>query len=121
MAAADATSTLRLGTMVLANDYRHPVLVAKEAATIDLLSGGRLEPGIGAGCLSSDYEAPGIHMERAGLRVDRLTESHAVMRGMWDDGPRPLAGETHTNAGHDGISQPTNLGAPPLGLGSAGP
>src|SRR3546814_18038492 len=47
MAAADATRTLRLGTMVLANDYRHPVLVAKEAATIDLLSGGSLELGIG--------------------------------------------------------------------------
>src|SRR3546814_7177301 len=83
MAAADATSTLRLGTMVLANDYRHPVLVAKEAATIDLLSGGRLELGIGAGWMTSDYEAAGIPMERAGVRVDRLTESLAVLRGLW--------------------------------------
>src|SRR3546814_18564992 len=101
MAAADATSTLRLGTMVLANDYRHPVLVAKEAATIDLLSGGRLELGIGAGWMTSDYEAAGIPMERAGVRVDRLTESLAVLRGLWDDGPCSFEGEHYRIDGLD--------------------
>ena len=59
MAAADATTTLRVGTMVLANDYRHPVVVAKEAATLDVLTGGRFELGIGAGWMTADYAAAG--------------------------------------------------------------
>ena len=68
-AAAAATTTLRLGTMVLANDYRHPVVVAKEAATLDLLSGGRFELGIGAGWTTTDYAEAGIPLDRAGVRI----------------------------------------------------
>ena len=60
MAAADATTALRVGSLVFANDYRHPIVLAKEAATIDLLSGGRFELGIGAGWLRSEYEQTGI-------------------------------------------------------------
>ena len=66
MAAADATSTLRLGTLVFDNDYRHPVVLAKEAATLDLLSGGRLELGLGAGWMRSDYEESGIAYDAPG-------------------------------------------------------
>src|SRR5436190_20095554 len=72
LAAAIATTTLRVGTLVLCNDYRHPLLAAKEAATLDLLSGGRFELGIGAGWLHSDYEQSGIAWDPPALRIDRL-------------------------------------------------
>ena len=83
MAAADATTALRVGTMVLANDYRHPVVVAKEAATLDVLTGGRFELGIGAGWMTVDYEAAGIPLDAAGVRVDRLAEAVSVLKGLW--------------------------------------
>src|SRR3954469_10363762 len=79
MAAADATTTLRVGALVFANDYRHPVVLAKEAATLDVLSGGRLELGVGAGWMTTDYEQAGIPLDRAGVRIDRLAESLAVI------------------------------------------
>ena len=66
MAAADATTSLRIGTLVFDNDYRHPFVLAKEAATLDLLSGGRLELGLGAGWMRTDYEESGIAYDRPG-------------------------------------------------------
>ena len=72
IAAANATKTLRVGSLVLDNDYRHPVMLAKEAATLDLLSHGRFELGIGAGWLRSEYEQASIAFETAGVRVSRL-------------------------------------------------
>src|SRR4051794_1023729 len=72
MAAADATTTLRVGALVFGNDYRHPVVLAKEAATLDVLSGGRFEMGLGAGWMTSDYAAAGIPLERPGIRIDRV-------------------------------------------------
>src|SRR5688572_19110436 len=86
MAAADATTTLRVGTMVLANDFRHPVVVAKEAATLDLLTGGRFDLGIGAGWMTTDYDASGIPLDPPGSRVDRLAEAVAVLKGLWSEG-----------------------------------
>ena len=83
MAAAGATRTLRLGTMVLDNDYRHPVLLAKEAATLDLLSGGRFELGVGAGWLRDEYERAGMRLDAPGVRVARLGESLQVLKGCW--------------------------------------
>ena len=80
MAAADATTTLRVGSMVLANDYRHPVVLAKEAATLDVLTGGRFDLGIGAGWMTTDYEAAGVPLDRPGLRIERLAEALAVLR-----------------------------------------
>src|SRR3954468_1616913 len=68
MAAADATTTLRIGTLVLCNDYHHPAVLAKEAATLDILSEGRFELGMGAGWMTSDYLAAGIPMDSAGVR-----------------------------------------------------
>ncbi|MHB8328841.1 MAG: TIGR03621 family F420-dependent LLM class oxidoreductase [Acidimicrobiales bacterium] len=81
--AAEATTTLRVGTLVLGNDYRHPLVLAKEAATLDLLSEGRLELGIGAGWMTSDYEQSGIHLDDPAVRVDRLDEAIAVMKALW--------------------------------------
>ena len=71
MAAADATSTLRIGGMVFDNDYRHPVVFAKECATMDVLSDGRYELGIGAGWMQTDYDASGIAYDRPGVRIER--------------------------------------------------
>src|ERR1700733_14931053 len=72
VAAADATTTLRVGTLVYDNDYRHPLVLAKEAATIDVLSGGRLELGLGAGWMRSDYEQSGIPYDPPKVRIDRF-------------------------------------------------
>src|SRR3954447_8040460 len=87
VAAACAATTLRVGTLVFDNDYRHPVLLAKEAATLDLLSGGRLELGIGAGWLRTEYERAGLPYDSNGVRVSRLEEGIAVLKGLFADGP----------------------------------
>lgn len=81
-AVAAATRSLRVGTMVLANDYRHPVLLAKEAATLDALSGGRFELGLGAGWLREEYDQAGIPFVAAGTRVDRLAEALTILKGL---------------------------------------
>ncbi|MEU6034672.1 TIGR03621 family F420-dependent LLM class oxidoreductase [Actinomadura sp. NPDC047616] len=81
-AAACATSTLRVGTLVLANDHRHPVLLAKEAATLDQVSGGRFELGVGAGWLREEYDRAGIPFDPPGVRVERLEESLRILRGL---------------------------------------
>ena len=74
-AAAVATETLRVGCLVLANDYRHPVVLAKELATIDHLSDGRVEVGLGAGWMAPDYEQAGMPFDPPGVRVSRLEEA----------------------------------------------
>jgi alkanesulfonate monooxygenase SsuD/methylene tetrahydromethanopterin reductase-like flavin-dependent oxidoreductase (luciferase family) len=74
MAAADATTTLKVGALVFDNDYRHPLILAKEAATLDRLSDGRLELGLGAGWMRSDYEESGIAYDPPSVRVDRFEE-----------------------------------------------
>ena len=84
--AAEATTTLRVGTLVLDNDFRHPVVLAKEAATLDILTDGRFEFGIGAGWLTTDYEQSGIAMDAPSVRIGRLEESLEIMRAMWRDG-----------------------------------
>ena len=74
MAVADATTSLKVGSRVMCCDYHHPVVLMKELATVDLLSDGRLEAGFGAGWITSEYEAMGIPMDRAGVRIDRMVE-----------------------------------------------
>src|SRR5580698_7789638 len=69
MAAAAATTTLKVGALVFDNDYRHPLILAKEAATLDLLSDGRLELGLGAGWMKSDYEESGLAYDAPSVRV----------------------------------------------------
>ncbi|HEY3724038.1 MAG TPA: LLM class flavin-dependent oxidoreductase, partial [Acidimicrobiia bacterium] len=81
--AAEATTTLRVGALVFDNDYKHPAILAKEIATLDRLSDGRVELGIGAGWLKTDYDALGLPYDRPGVRVDRLEEALAVIKGAW--------------------------------------
>ncbi|MGH9273001.1 MAG: TIGR03621 family F420-dependent LLM class oxidoreductase [Acidimicrobiales bacterium] len=120
MAAADATTTLRIGTMVLANDYRHPVMVAKEAATLDRLTGGRFELGIGAGWMTVDYESAGIPLDRPGVRIERLAEALTILRGCWGDGAFDHDGDHYRIAGHDGQPKPMTVGGPSLVIGGGG-
>ena len=121
MAAADATTTLRVGSMVLANDYRHPVVLAKEAATLDVLTAGRFDLGIGAGWMTADYDTAGFPMDPAGVRVDRLTEALTVLRGLWTDGPCTFAGRHYRIDGLDGLPRPLTPGGPPVVIGGGGP
>jgi len=92
-AAAMATSTLRVQTGVLGNDYRHPVLTARMAAALDVVSEGRFTLGLGAGWMRSDYEAAGIPLDRAGVRVSRLREALEVVRGLLAGGRFRFDGE----------------------------
>jgi probable F420-dependent oxidoreductase len=116
MAAADATTDLRIGALVFDNDYKHPVVLAKELATIDVLSGGRLEVGIGAGWMKSDYDQSGIPMDSPGVRVSRMEEGIAVIKGCFAPGPYSFEGEHYTIDGYDGLPKPAQS-PPPFLIG----
>lgn len=120
VSAVESTTTLRIGTLVWCNDYRHPVVLAKEAATIDVLSGGRLEFGIGAGWMTTDYEQAGITLDRPGVRIDRLAEAITIIKGLFADGPVTFAGEHYSIAGHEGTPKPLQKPGPPILLGGGG-
>ncbi len=119
MAAADATTTLRIGTLVFDNDYKHPVVLAKEAATLDVLSGGRLELGIGAGWMTSDYEQAGMAYDAPGERIARLKEGLAVMKGLFADEPLAFDGK-HYHVHMNGLPKPVQRPRPPILIGGGG-
>jgi probable F420-dependent oxidoreductase len=121
MAAADATTALRVGALVLDNDFRHPVMLAKEIATLDLLTEGRVELGLGAGWMNSDYEQSGIPKDPARVRVDRMEEAIAVLRGCFAEGPFDHAGEHYRITGLDARPLPHQRPHPPLLIGGGGP
>jgi probable F420-dependent oxidoreductase len=120
MAAAAATTTLRVGTNVLGNDFRHPVLLAKEVATIDLLSDGRFELGHGAGWMAEDYARAGIAMDSAGIRIERMAEAIEVMRALWGEGAVRHRGAYYRVEGMDGWPKPRQAGGPPILIGGGG-
>ncbi|MGI9616180.1 MAG: LLM class F420-dependent oxidoreductase [Acidimicrobiales bacterium] len=121
MAAADATEVLRIGSLVWCNDYRHPVVFAKEAATLDLLSDGRLELGIGAGWMTADYDQSGIAHDSAGTRIERMAESVAVLKGLFADGPFSYDGDHYKIDGLDALPKPHQRPHPPFLIGGGGP
>jgi probable F420-dependent oxidoreductase len=86
LAAADATTTLRIGSHVFANDFRHPVMLAKEAATLDLLSDGRFELGLGAGWMRAEYDQAGLEFAPPGVRVGRLEEAVRLLQAALERG-----------------------------------
>ena len=118
LAATNATKTLRVGSLVLDNDYRHPVMLAKEAATLDLLSEGRFELGIGAGWLRSEYEQAGMAFETAGVRVSRLEEAIHVLKGLFADQPLTFTGTHYTVTNLNGFPKPIQRPHPPLLVGA---
>jgi probable F420-dependent oxidoreductase len=97
---AEATTTLRVGTFVLNNDFRHPALLAREAATIDLLTDGRLELGVGAGHAAPEYAEIGLPFDPARVRVTRLEESARLMRKLFDGEEVTFAGAHYQVAAH---------------------
>ncbi|MFZ4433186.1 MAG: TIGR03621 family F420-dependent LLM class oxidoreductase [Microthrixaceae bacterium] len=118
--AAEATTTLRVGALVFDNDYRHPVTLATETATLDLLSGGRVELGLGAGWMRTDYEQSGIAYDPPGVRVDRFAEALEVITRLFADGPVDFTGEHYTITGLEGLPKPHTPGGPPVIVGGGG-
>lgn len=114
--AAEHTS-LNVGTLVLANDFRHPAVVAKEAATVDLLSEGRLELGIGTGWNLNDYRAAGIDKPPPRIQVDRFEEAVVVLKGLWSPNPLDFEGD-HYRVHSDGRPKPAD--GPTLLIGGGG-
>ena len=118
--AAEATTDLRVATLVYDVDYRHPVVLAKEIATLDLVSNGRVEFGIGAGWMSDDYDTAGIPFDKAGIRIDRMVEAIDVVRGLWSGQPLNFQGEHYVVRDMTGAPSPCQPGGPPIIVGGGG-
>ena len=118
--AAEATTTLRVGSLVFGNDYRHPVVLAKEVATLDLVSEGRVEFGLGAGWMSVDYQQAGMVEDPPKVRIDRMAESLAVLKSLWSDEVTSFAGEHYTVTGAVGSPKPVQRPHPPIIIGGGG-
>jgi probable F420-dependent oxidoreductase len=121
MAAADATTRLRVGSIVFANDWRNPVMLAKEVATLDLLSGGRVEVGIGAGWSIHDYRELGIPYDPPAVRVSRLEESVVLLKRLLSEESVDHAGTHYTVRGARVLPRPLQRPYPPLMVGGGGP
>jgi len=118
--AAAATTTLRVGSLVLSNDYRHPVVLAKEVATLDVVSGGRFELGLGAGFSRPEYEAAGLPYDPPGVRVSRLAEALQVMKGVFGAAPFTFAGRFYTVTNLESFPKPVQHPHPPILVGAGG-
>jgi probable F420-dependent oxidoreductase len=121
MSAAAATKHLRVGTNVLNNDLRHPVLLAREAATMDLLTDGRLDLGLGAGYMRIEYEQAGLRFDRGGVRVERLAESIAIIKGLLGGSEVNFTGRHYRVTGHQIHPRPVQRPHPPIVVGGNGP
>jgi probable F420-dependent oxidoreductase len=120
MAAAAATSTLRIGSLVFDNDYRHPAVLAKEAATLDVLSEGRLDFGLGAGWQKADYDRSGIVYDSAGTRIERMEEGLKIVKGLWSGKPFTFEGKHYQVKDLEGTPAPVQKPHPPILLGGGG-
>jgi probable F420-dependent oxidoreductase len=120
MAAANATTTLRLGTQVLANDFRNPVLLAQDVAIFDILSGGRFELGLGSGWLHQDYTSVGVPFERPGTRISRLAEAIALIKCLFQEEEITFSGDYYQVHGARVDPKPLQQPYPPLMIGGGG-
>src|SRR5580658_1527588 len=120
-AVAAATTSLRLGSLVFGNDYRHPLVLAKEAATLDVLNEGRFELSLGAGWMKTDYEEAGLTYDTPRVRVERFEEAVTVIQGLIrTDGPFSFEGDYYTVRNHSLRPRPVQLPGPPLIIGGGG-
>lgn len=119
-AAALATTRLRVGSLVFSNDFRHPAVLAKEAATIDVLSGGRFELGLGGGWLRAEYDQTGIPFEAPGTRIERLEEAVTIIKGLLAGERVTFAGRHYTIADLEGRPTPVQRPHPPIAIGGGG-
>jgi len=120
-AAAAVTTELKVGALVFGNDYRHPIMLAKEMATLDHIAEGRVEFGIGAGWMRTDYDQTGMSYDRPGLRIERMVESLQIIKRCWQEGSFDFAGEHYQIDGYDGLPLPYTPGGPPVIIGGGGP
>ncbi|MDZ7782817.1 MAG: TIGR03621 family F420-dependent LLM class oxidoreductase [Halioglobus sp.] len=118
--AGAVTATIELQPLVLANDFRYPALLAKQAATLDLLSGGRFALGLGAGWFGPDFQATDIPFHRPGVRIARLEEAIDIIRGLHRGEPFDYQGNHFTIAGMTGTPRPVREPIP-LMIGASGP
>jgi probable F420-dependent oxidoreductase len=121
LAAAEATTSLRVSPFVLANDYRHPILLAKEAATVDVLSGGRLDVALGTGWYQRDYDMLGTELAPPGDRVSRLEESVSVLKRLWTEDRVDFEGRWYTIHDATVMPRPAQRPHPPIMIGGSGP
>jgi len=120
-AVAAATTSLRLGSLVFGNDYRHPFVLAKEAATLDVLSGGRFELSLGAGWMKTDYEEAGLTYDTPRVRVERFEEAVQVVHGLLrTGGPFSFDGAYYQVHEHALLPRPVQQPGPPLIIGGGG-
>lgn len=120
MTAADVTTTLRIGALVWDNDYKHPAVLAKELATMDVLSEGRIEIGIGAGWMISDYEQLGIPYDSAKVRIDRFVEGLHVIKGAMGADSFSFSGDHYRITNYNGTPKPVQGPCPPILIGGGG-
>ena len=120
ISAAEATKNLRVGTNVLNNDFRHPVLVAREAATADLLTEGRFELGLGAGHMQSEYNQAGLSFDAGRIRVERLSEAVTLIKRLLSGEQVTLAGRYYSVTGHTIYPLPVQRPHPPILVGGNG-
>jgi probable F420-dependent oxidoreductase len=120
-AALEATSRLRVGSYVFSNDYRNPVMLAKEIATLDVLSGGRVEFGIGAGWSVRDYEMLGIPYDPPATRVPRMMEAVRLMDRLFAEDTVDSSGRYYSVRGAKVLPKPVQRPRPPLMIGAGGP
>jgi probable F420-dependent oxidoreductase len=118
--AAEATETLRVGSLVFDNDYRHPVVLAREVATLAIVSEERVEFGLGAGWLRSDYEEVGIAFDPPGVRIDRMVEGLQLMRELWSTGRSSFSGQYYSVHDAHGVPMPAGTDHPPIIIGGGG-
>ncbi len=119
-AMAVATTRLRVGTFVLNNELRHPAVLAQDLATIDVLSGGRLQVGIGAGWNKPEFDQIGLAFDPVPARVARLVEAVALLKGCFAEGPFTYAGEHYQITDYDGQPKPVQKPHPPFLIGGGG-
>lgn len=120
VSAAEATTRLRVGTHVLNNDLRHPVLVAREAATVDLLTDGRFQLGLGAGHMQAEYDQAGLGFDAAGTRIARLAEAVTIIKGLLTGEQVTFAGRHYRVTSHQIYPLPVQRPHPPVLIGGNG-
>jgi probable F420-dependent oxidoreductase len=119
--AAAVTTTLKVGALVLDTDFRHPAVLARELATIDLLSEGRLEVGLGAGWKNTDYVHSGIPLDPPRVRVDRMIEHATVLRRLFTEESVTFEGEHYRISALPGSPRPYRPEGPPFLVGGGAP
>jgi len=118
--AAEATSRLRVGSLVYDNDFRHPALLAQEVASIDLLTDGRFEFGLGAGWLKSEYDAAGLPFDDGGTRVARMAEALHVVKALFSATSVTYEGRFYRLTDLTGGAKPKQAPHPPVLIGGGG-